>query len=80
MTEKNLEILDTPPKVKKALKNISVQDFQNFGLHQIAYIRNVEYRGYIIYAANGKEVDSAESLDKALIKAKQEHLEPVIVH
>lgn len=80
MNEKNLEIVDSPIEVKKVLKNLSVQDFRNFGLHQIAYIRNSGSNNYVVYGADGQEVCRGQSLENALIKAKQENLEPVVVH
>lgn len=80
MSMKNLEITDTPIEVKEALKNLSVQDFRNFGLHQIAYIRDVKTKGFIVYGADGREVCRGKSLESALVKAKQENLEPVVVH
>ncbi len=80
MTEKNTEILDSHLKVKKILKDLSIQDFKNFGLHQIVYIRHLENKGHIIFAADGQELYKADTIENALIKAKQEHLEPVIVH
>lgn len=80
MSEKNLEILDSPVEVKKVLKNLSVQDFRNFGLHQIAYIRDSGLKNYVVYGADGQEVCRGPSLESALVKAKQENLEPVVVH
>lgn len=80
MNEKNLEISNTPSEVKKALKNLSIQDFRNFGLHQIAYIRNKGKKNFVVFGADGQEVCRGRSLESALVKAKQENLEPVVVH
>lgn len=80
MNQKNLEILDAPGEIKTALRNISMQDFRNFGLHQISYIRHVNPKGYVVYGADGAELSTAQTIEAAVIKAKQEHLEPVVVH
>ncbi len=67
----------------KQLKELSVKDFQNFGLHQIAYIRavkNDKHKSYAIYSADGNEITTAKSLDLAIATAKQNDLDPVTVH
>ncbi len=80
MNEKNLEIVNSPTEVKKVLKNLSVQDFKDFGLHQIAYIRDTKNSGHIVFGANGQEICRADTIESALVKAREEHLEPVVVH
>lgn len=77
MEEKNLE---QDVKVKKILKNLTVHDFRNFGLHQIAYIRQHDSENFVIYAADGSEVCHAKNFDDALSKARVKNLETVIVH
>ncbi len=80
MTEKNLESV---LKVKKILRNLSVQDFRNFGLHQIAYIRPATkeiMNGYSVYGADGEKIGTTTTFENALMLVRQENLEPVIVH
>ena len=52
MAEKNSEIRN----LIEQLKELSSQDFKNFGLHQIAYIRSKTENNkkiYAIYSADG---------------------------
>lgn len=67
---------------RNILKALSVQDFKNFGLQQIAYIRSVSDNtsiSYKVHSADGKEILSADTLDIAIVIAKQNDLEPVIL-
>lgn len=80
MTEKNLE---TKEAKKAALKNLSVQDFRNFGLHQIAYIRPLYQDGdkkYAIHGADGAYIAAESDLQKAIVTARHKDLEPVTLH
>lgn len=80
MTDKNLE---DSVRIKKILKTLSSQDFKSFGLHQIAYIkpvRNKTKHGFAIFGADGEKISVTDTLDKALVIAKQKDLEPVVVH
>lgn len=70
-------------RIKKALKNLSTQDFLNFGLHHIAYIRLVETDGikhYSIHSADGQDLFQSPNLDQAIVETKLYDLEPVTVH
>lgn len=67
---------------RNILKALSVQDFKNFGLHQIAYIRSVSENSstsYKIHSADGEELLSADTLEVAIVIAKQNDLEPIIL-
>ncbi len=68
---------------KDILRNLSIQDFKNFGLQQIAYIKTVNNGDeviYHVYSANGEIISALSSLDEAIIKTRQGNLEPVTVH
>ena len=70
-------------KVDMMLKNLSVQDFKDFGLQQIAYIRTIEDKSRTLYAvhfANGKSISVKDTLDQAILVSRQNDLEPVTVH
>ncbi len=80
MSEKAIEGNDD---VRKTLKALSSQDFKNFGLHQIAYIKaikNETKQGYAIYNADGEKLSVTDTIEKAAVIARQNDLEPVIVH
>ncbi|MGH1456085.1 MAG: DUF1150 family protein [Alphaproteobacteria bacterium] len=67
----------------KQLKELSVKDFQNFGLHQIAYIRSKTEDNkttYAIFSADGNEIMTAKSHELAIVTAKQNDLDPITVH
>ena len=70
--------------VKTMLKNLSLQDFKDFGLKQIAYIRTVQGNDnniiYSIHSADGKQLYAAETLNQAIAATRQNELEPVTVH
>ena len=73
----------TNPKVKTVLKNLSMQDFKDFGMQQIAYIRAVDNDNNTIYSirsADGEEISVMDTLDQAIIATRQNDLEPVTVH
>lgn len=74
-------VLDTR-KVKDFLKNLSLQDFKNFGVEQIAYIRSDDEHSesYAVYAADGELLSRIATRDKALIAAREHDLQPVTVH
>lgn len=68
---------------RSALKNLSHQDFLNFGVHQIAYIKPIrldEGQGYAIHAADGTALSVMDSLDGAIMLARHNNLYPVTIH
>ncbi len=80
MTDSNSAINQ---KTKITLKNLSVQDFKNFGLHHIAYIRTVQIGddiNYCVHSADGEKISVMDSLDEAIITTRRGNLEPVTVH
>lgn len=79
MTDKVLERRD----IKKVMETISVRDFQNFGLHQIAYIRQTIENGktkFVIHAADGEVIHIVPTKQKALGTIIQSDLEPITLH
>lgn len=65
------------------LRNLSPQDFRDFGSQQIAYIKteqNQEGQSFVVYSANGTEVTVQETLELAILETRQNNLEPVTVH
>lgn len=70
-------------EIHQSLRVISVNDFMNFGLGQIAYIRsehNSFTTSYTIHAANGIRLTTANTMDDALSTALIHNLEPVTLH
>ncbi|HRQ60410.1 MAG TPA: DUF1150 family protein [Alphaproteobacteria bacterium] len=68
---------------RSALKNLSHQDFLNFGVQQIAYIKPIkldEGKGYAIHAADGTALSVMDSLDGAITLARHNNLYPVTIH
>ncbi len=79
MNEKRTETRD----LIKHLKQLSVKDFEKFGLHQIAYIKPITHNGaktYAIHGADGENIKNVKSLDLAIVTAKQNDLDPVTLH
>jgi hypothetical protein len=66
-----------------ALKNLSAQDFLNFGMQQVAYIRRVRVEdktAYAIHAADGTPLSVMDSRDTAIVTVRYNDLEPATVH
>jgi hypothetical protein len=62
------------------LRNLSTQAFLSFGINQIAYVRSVNVSGqtaYALHAADGSALTVIDSLEGAIIAARQNDLEPV---
>jgi hypothetical protein len=65
------------------LKSLNRQDFLNFGLQQVAYIRPVSIqnrKAYAIHAADGTPLSVMDTFDTALVAVRHNDLEPVTVH
>ena len=81
MTHKHFDSNLAEPR--ELLKNLSSQDFLNFGLDQVAYIRPVEVDGeevFAIHRADGTPISIAETMDGAFISARHNDLEPLAVN
>lgn len=67
----------------QALKSLSVRDFLNLGVKDVAYIRPISIdnrQAYAIHAADGTPLSVLDSLDNAIIVVRDNDLEPVTVH
>ncbi len=65
---------------RQILRNLSVRDFLNFGVNQIAYIRPVKVMGraaYSLHGADGSPLAVIESLEGALTAARQNDMDMV---
>lgn len=65
---------------RRLLRNLSTQAFLTFGVNQIAYVRSVNVNGqtaYALHAADGSALTVIDSLDGAVMAARQNDLEPV---
>ena len=63
-----------------ALRNISSQDFLNFGMQDIAYVREVRENGkigYAVHAANGMPLSVFDDMQDVLSLIFQNDLEAV---
>lgn len=81
MTHKqsNTEILNH----RELLRSLSAQDFLNFGVQQVAYIRPVTVdgeEGFSVHAADGTPLSVMDTMDSAIVVARYNDLEPVAVH
>ena len=65
------------------LRTISSQDFLNFGMHHVAYVKPVHIEGeqvFAIHAADGTPLSVMNSLDDAILAVKENDLEAVNLH
>ncbi len=70
-------------KPKDILREISPQDFLNFGLQDMAYVKPTQEDKrlkYVIHAADGTALSSMDTQDMALAAIMQNDLEPVSTH
>jgi hypothetical protein len=67
----------------RIMKALTVQDFLNFGLGHIAYVRQQDMGDGVIwavYAADGTPLASHETAEEAVSAVRYEDLKPVRVH
>jgi hypothetical protein len=67
------------------LKELSLQDFKEVGLDQVAYIKRIKGKSetpniYAIHAADGSQISVMDSYDTALAVIRVHDLYPVTVH
>ena len=68
------------------LKELSLQDFLNVGLNQIAYVRceesetDSEDNNFIVYAADGSQISVMDSYDTAMAAIRINDLLPVTLN
>ena len=69
--------------VPKVTPPMSLHDFTEWGLREVAYVKKIEFEGkpaFAVYAANGHQLAVTESLDVAYGLLFQNDLEPLNVH
>lgn len=74
---------DMPVKNTELKKTISTQDFNSFGLEDLAYVKTVDVEGqrlHAIHAADGTPLTIINSRDLAFATVRQHEMEPVSVH
>ncbi|MBT7942087.1 MAG: DUF1150 family protein [Alphaproteobacteria bacterium] len=62
---------------------MSVQDFIDWGLSEVAYVKPVDMDGrtvYAVFAANGQQLGLMENRTTALAALFQNDLEPISLH
>ncbi len=67
----------------KATPPMSLHDFTEWGVSQVAYIKRIEFEGkpsFAIFAANGRQLAVTENLEAAHGLLFQNGLEPQGVH
>lgn len=71
------------PSALDMLRNISAQDFLNFGLHEVAYVRPVQQQGQLLWslhAADGTPLAVQSTAHLAAVLARQNGMEPVTLN
>lgn len=74
---------ETLANLNEMLRTISAQDFQNFGSHEIAYIRPTTMHNktlFIVHSASGQKLSVMNTMADAISVARHNDLEPVTVH
>ncbi|MEA4837402.1 MAG: DUF1150 family protein [Rhodospirillaceae bacterium] len=70
-------------KIANTWRPMSAQDFAQWGLQDVAFIKRVtinEETGWAILAADGNTIGMAADRDLAFAAVRQNDLEPVSVH
>ena len=76
-------IADTSSIVVDNLRRLSPQDWTNFGVNDLAYMKLVTLEGaprYAIHAANGTPLAVMDTCEVAKAAIRQNELEPLSVH
>lgn len=69
-----------------AIQELSVQDFLDVGLNQIAYIRQMKGEEqeaeqlYVVHAADGSQISVMDSYDRAVAAIRVNDLMPITLH
>jgi len=53
-------------KTLELLKELTIQDFLDVGLNQVAYIKCADDKSFSVYAADGSQISVMESYDMAV--------------
>jgi hypothetical protein len=70
----------TDEKTLELLKELTIQDFLNVGLDQVAYIKCAEGDVFSVHAADGSQISIMNSYDTAVAAIRVNDLFPVTVH
>jgi hypothetical protein len=71
------------PTPAEALKALSLADWANFGLEEVAYLRPVLLNGVkavSIHAADGTRIGAAPNIELAAAAVVEHEMAPVLVH
>lgn len=74
---------NSPSPAQVFFRGMTADQFQQFGLHEIAYIKPVSKgaeHGFAIHAADGTLLTIQNALENAIILTRQNDLVPVTVH
>lgn len=77
-----MDLVQNSKSLDRDLKNISLQEFLNFGIRDVAYIRKIDIENktaYAIHAADGTPLTIMETLDSALLAVRHNDLEAVTI-
>ncbi len=69
--------------VPNATPPMSVHDFTEWGVREVAYVKKIDLKGkpaFAVYAANGHQLAVTETMETACGLLFQNDLEPVTVH
>lgn len=72
-------------KTLELLKELSLQDFLDVGMNQVAYIKRIQAKdtpeiSFAIHAADGSQISIMDSYDTAIAAIRVNDLFPVTVH
>ena len=76
-------MLQKGSKTDKSIRNLSSKDFLNFGMHSVAYLKEIEVEGrtaVAICAADGTPIMVEHDMRAAEVSARHNDLEPVQVN
>ena len=62
------------------LKELTIQDFLDVGLNQVAYIKCDNAESFSVHAADGSQISVMDSYDTAVAAIRVNDLFPVTVH
>lgn len=67
-------------KTSTLLKELTIQDFLDVGLDQVAYIRRADDQSFSVHAADGSQISVMDTYDTAVAAIRVNDLFPVTVH
>ena len=67
-------------KALDLLKELTIQDFLDVGLDQVAYIKCADDKSFSVHAADGSQISVMDTYDTAVAAIRVNDLFPVTVH